>query len=263
MILEKNNKKLFYEDHGEGAQTLLFVHGWMGSSAVWREQISYFAKTNRVVTFDLTGYGQSNKPADLTYAPEVWLDDIDILIDHLNLNNPILIGWSMGGAIGMVYAITRPNVISKLVIVSSTPLLVAESEVFEPAIPPEAAEQLLGAMQQDFSSGARGFVEMMFPESDTEGFKDEFHAISQQTTASVALESVMAAGTADLRPMLNQIGVPTLILHGEADAVCSVGAGQALAEMIPNAQIYTFPGKGHAFFLTDAQAFNKRLEAFI
>jgi len=263
MFLKKAGEKLYYEEHGKGEPTLLFVHGWMANSSVWREQVPYFAKNRRVVTFDLTGYGQSAKPDDIAYTPDVWFDDIDALIGHLNIDKPILIGWSMGGAIGIGYTVTRPKALSKLVLVDSTPLLVAPPDVFEHATPPEAAEQLAGALQSDFSAGARGFVEMMFPEPDSEALKNEIHAITQQTTAPIALESVGNAGSADLRPMLNQVQVPTLILHGEADAVCSLGAGQFLSEMIPNAQIDTFSGKGHAPFLTDAQTFNERLAAFI
>jgi len=263
MFLEKAGKKLYYEVQGEGEQTLLFVHGWMASSAVWREQAPYFSKNNRVVTFDLTGYGKSGKPDGLAYTPDIWIDDLDALIEHLNLNKPILIGWSMGGAIGIAYAASRPEILSKLVLVGSTPLLIAPPDIFEHAIPPETAEQLAGALQSDFSAGARNFVEMMFPESDMEALKDEIHAITQQTTAPIALESVGNAGSTDLRPMLNQVKVPTLILHGEADAVCSLEAGQYLANMIPNTQIHTFSGKGHLPFLTDAKAFNERLAAFI
>ncbi|RLC12220.1 MAG: hypothetical protein DRI57_17945 [Deltaproteobacteria bacterium] len=263
MFLEKAGKKLYYEVQGEGEPTLLFVHGWMASSSVWCKQIPNFTESRRVVTFDLTGYGQSDKPDGLAYTPDVWFDDLDLLIEHLNLHKPILIGWSMGGAIGIGYAVTRPKALSKLVLVDSTPLLVAPPDVFEHATPPEAAEQLVEALQSDFNAGARSFVEMMFSEPDSDALKNEIHAITQQTTAPIALESVGNAGSADLRPMLDQVQVPTLILHGEADAVCSLGAGQCLSEMIPNTQIHTFPGKGHAPFLTDAQAFNERLAAFI
>ena len=115
MFLEKAGKKLYYEVQGKGEPTLLFVHGWMASSAVWREQVPYFAEKNRVVTFDLTGYGQSGKPDGLAYTPDVWLDDLDAVIEHLNLDKPILVGWSMGGAIGMAYSVSRPEALSKLV----------------------------------------------------------------------------------------------------------------------------------------------------
>ena len=263
MILEKAGKKLYFEVQGKGEPTLLFVHGLMASSAVWREQLSCFAQRYRVVTFDLTGYGQSAKPDSIAYTSDVWFDDLDVLIEHLNLHKPILIGWSMGGAIGIGYAVTRPKALSKLVLVDTTPLLVAPPDVFEYATPPEAAEQLGEALLNNFSVGARGFIEMMFPEHNSESLKDEIHAISQQTTAPIALESMGNLGYDDLRPMLDRIQVPTLILHGEADQCCLLGAGQFLADMIPNAQIHIFPGKGHAPFLTDALAFNERLAAFI
>ncbi|MDY7030273.1 MAG: alpha/beta hydrolase [Spirochaetota bacterium] len=263
MFLDKGEKQLYYEVQGDGEPALLFVHGWLGSGAVWREQVPYFSQKRRVVTFDLTGYGRSAKPKGLRYTPDVWFDDIDLLIEQNKLNKPVLIGWSMGGDIAIGYALSRPEALSKLVIVDSTPLLVAPPEVFEYGTPPEMAEQIAEAMQNDFSTGTRGFAEMLFPEPDSDGLKDEFHAITQQTTALIALDSIGNAGAVDLRPMLDQVQIPTLVLHGENDAVCPLGAGQCLYDMIPNARIHTFPGKGHAPFLTDAQAFNERLADFI
>ncbi len=261
MFLKRNNHKIFYEVHGEG-DPLLFVHGWMMNSSVWRNQINHFSKSHQVVAFDLTGYGQSDKP-EIKYNPDVWLDDIDAVIAHCNLVKPTLIGWSMGGAIGMGYALKRPEVLRSLVLVDSTPLLVAPPENFPYATPPDEAEQLLGAISTDYSSGARGFVELMLPEDDVENIMDELHSITQQTTGPIALESVLAAGTADLRPVLANISVPTVILHGEEDRVCKLGAGEYLANNIPNATFHTFPNKGHVPFLTDADNFNSILASNI
>jgi len=257
MIIERDGHNIYCEVYGEG-DPLVFVHGWMMSSAVWKNQIDHFAKSHQVIVFDLTGYGQSDKP-DITYNTDTWLADVDSVISHLNLTRPTYIGWSMGGSIGMEYSIKRPGILASLILVDCTPLLVAPPEVFPNATPPEMAEQLLGAINTDFSSGARGFVELMFPEDNVDDIKDELHAISQQTTGPIALESVMAAGTADLRPILADICVPTTLLHGEEDMVSRLEIGQYLAENIPNATLHTFPGKGHAPFLTDAENFNSKL----
>lgn len=263
MLLENRGRNLYYDVQGKGEKTLLFVHGWMGSSSVWREQVSYFSKNYRVVTFDLTGFGLSDKPDDIDYTPDVWFEDIDAIISHLNIDKPILIGWSMGGAIGIGYTVTRPAVLSKLVLVSTTPMLVAPNEVFEYALPPEVGEQISSALQSDFSEGARSLVDKMFPEPESDSLKTFVHSITQQTTASIAIDSVINAGSADLRPLLNQIKIPCLILHGEADEVCAIGTAQYLFKTLPDAKIDTFKEKGHCPFLTDAQAFNEALASFI
>ncbi len=257
MFLKQDNRKIYYEVYGEG-DPLLFVHGWMMNTTVWRKQIHHFAKNHQVVVFDLTGYGQSDKP-EIKYGPDIWMADIDAVIAQCNLKKPTFIGWSMGGALGMGYAVSRPDALGLLVLVDSTPLLVAPPENFQHATPPDEAEQLLGAISTDFSSGARGFVELMLPEDGVDNIKDELHAVTQQTTGPIALESIMAAGTADLRPVLANISVPTVVLHGEKDMVCKLGAGEYLASNIPDAAFYTFPNKGHVPFLTDAENFNSIL----
>lgn len=259
MILKRDSHNIYYEVSGQG-DPLLFVHGWMMSSAVWKKQIQHFAKTHQVIVFDLTGYGQSDKP-EIEYNPDVWMADIDAVIAHCNLDKPTFIGWSMGGSLGMGYAVSRPDALGSLVLVDSTPLLVAPPDVFQPGTPPEVAEQLLGAINSDFNSGARGFVELMLSEDNVDDIKEELHAITQQTTAKIALESIMSAGTADLRPILSDICVSTIVLHGEEDMVCNLGAGQHLAANIPDAKLHTFPGKGHVPFLTDAEKFNSILAA--
>lgn len=261
MFLNRNNRKIYYEVHGQGAP-LLFVHGWMMNTTVWKNQVDHFAKTHRVVIFDLTGYGQSEKP-DIKYDPGLWLDDIQAVIAHCNLDKPAFVGWSMGGSLGMGYAVSRPGTLGALVLVDTTPLLVAPPENFEHATPPDEAEQLLGAIDADFSSGARGFVELMLPEDGVDHIKDALHSVTQQTTGPIALESIMAAGTSDLRPVLSDINLPTMVMHGEADMVCKLGAGKYLADRIPHAGLVTFPGKGHVPFLTDAENFNTVLTSFL
>jgi pimeloyl-ACP methyl ester esterase len=261
MFLKKNGVNLFYSIKGTGDPALVFVHGWLGSHGVWKEQVAEFSQTHTVVSIDLRGFGESDKPEG-EYTLDVFAADLDFMIQELGLAKPILIGWSMGGAIGLVYATAHPDKISKLVLVGSTPLLIA-TEDYPHAIPGEAAEQLLEAMNTNFSTGARGFVELEFPEPGTEGLKDMAHAITQQTTLEVALNSIGPAAGRDLRPLLSQVKMPTLILSGGQDQVCLPAASQYMHEHISNSELHLFAGKGHLPFLTDTQAFNERLRGFI
>ena len=261
MYVERDGVKLFYDVQGDGDPTLLFVHGWMMSHEVWREQVPVFSQDHKVVSIGLRGFGQSDKP-DGEYTLELFADDIDFMVGELGLNKPVFIGWSMGASIGLLYATAHSERLSKLVLVDGTPLLIA-SEDFNHAIPPEAGEQLVGALQADFTGGARAFVDLMFPEPGIDELKNWVHGITQQTKQAIALNTIANVGGRDLRVLLKQISLPTLILYGEQDQVCLPGASRYMHEQIQNSDIYEFPGKGHVPFLTDSEEFNKRLRAFL
>lgn len=261
MFLERDGVRHWYDVQGQGEQTLLFVHGWLMSHELWREQVAAFSRTHRVVSYDLRGFGRSDKPEG-DYSLELFVDDLDHLVRTLQLERPVLVGWSMGASIGLAYAAAHPDRLSKLVLVDGTPLLVA-SDDFAHAIPGAAADQLLGAIQADFAGGTRAFVELMFPEPDSGALKDWVHGITQQTTAAVALNSIGLIGGRDLRPLLDQVRIPTLVVCGDQDQVCLPSASQFMQRQIAQAEIQMFAGKGHAPFLTDVEAFNAQLRAFV
>lgn len=261
MFLNRDGVKLYYEVHGSGEPTLLFVHGWTMSHEVWREQVAVFSKTHRVVTIDLRGFGQSDKPEG-DYTLELFADDVDFVIRGLKLEKPVYIGWSMGVSIGLVYAAAHPGSLSKLVLVDGTPMLIASGD-FTDAVPPAMAQQLLGALQTDYAAGTQAFVGIVLPEPDTEALKAWVHGITLQTTPPIALNSIGNAGARDLRPLLSQIRTPTLIVYGDQDQLCLPAASRYMHAQIGGAEIHEFAGKGHAPFLTDRQAFNERLRSFI
>ena len=261
MFLERDGVQLYYDVQGEGEPALLFVHGWMMSSELWREQVAAFGKTHKVVRFDLRGFGQSSKPAG-EYTLETFADDLDFVIGKLRLKKPVLIGWSMGVSIAAIYATAHPEKLSRLALVDGTPMLVAGGD-WTHGIPSEAANQLLGVMQGDYAAGARAFVDLMFPEPGTDDLKNWAHGITQQTTAAVALNSIGHAGGRDLRPLFSQIKLPTLVLYGDRDQVCLPGASRYLHAQIAGSEIHEFLGAGHAPFLTDTMEFNRRLQAFV
>lgn len=261
MFLNRDGVQLFYDVHGTGEPTLLFVHGWMMNHEVWREQVAAFGKTNRVVTVGLRGFGQSDKPAG-EYTLDLFADDLDFVVRELKLDKPVVVGWSMGVSIALVYAAKHPERVSKLALVDGTPMLVAAGDWVH-AIPPEAANGLLGAMQADFAAGTRGFVELMFPEAGADELKNWIHGITQQTTAAVALNSIGNAAGRDLRPEVKRVAHPTLIMCGDQDHVCLPEASRYMHSQIAGSELHEFAGKGHAPFLTDAEAFNVRLQSFV
>jgi len=105
---------IYYQIKGNGDFTLIFVHGWSGTSAVWDDQVEYFKKYCKVVALDLPGFGQSGQNRD-DWTIENYGKDIHTLIDKLNLENVVLVGSSMGGLAILSAARTNSDHIKGLV----------------------------------------------------------------------------------------------------------------------------------------------------
>ncbi len=112
------------------AATLLFVHGWQGSSAVWEPLRSLLAGRFRTLTVDLRGMGASNG-APGPYTVERFAADLGDLVDALGLDPVVAIGHSMGGAIVQRFAVDRPEAVLGLVLIASVP---ARALAFPPAL---------------------------------------------------------------------------------------------------------------------------------
>ncbi|MBR1234090.1 alpha/beta fold hydrolase [Bradyrhizobium sp. AUGA SZCCT0182] len=104
--------RLHVESEGHGDTPIVFLHGIMMSGAVFKRQVSALSADYRVVTVDLRGFGQSDKP-ETGYSGENFVADLKCVIDHLNLTRPIIAGWSMGGAIALAFAATFPGIASR------------------------------------------------------------------------------------------------------------------------------------------------------
>lgn len=97
-----------YEDNGLGDTTLLLVHGWGINKEYWAEQVKYFSGEYRVVTVDLPGFGQSGKNRK-NWSVEEYGKDLTSVIKKLDLENVIIVGHSMSGAIVLETALKNPD----------------------------------------------------------------------------------------------------------------------------------------------------------
>jgi len=107
---------------GHGPTKLLFIHGWMTSGATWAPLLDFLDWTRyTAVVPDLRGTGHSDKP-DEGYSLVRFSKDIEVIIDRLGWTNIVLIGHSMGGAIGQLVAQRRPDALERLVLMAPVPL---------------------------------------------------------------------------------------------------------------------------------------------
>jgi len=109
----------------------------------------------------------------------------------------------------------------------------------------------------------RTFIRLLYPESGTEYLKELTFKVCQKTTKEIAINFLGNFYKDDLRPLLEKINTPTLIINGEDDRVTMLEGAKYMHENIPGSKMYIFKGKGHCPSITAADKFNKILEEFI
>ena len=260
----RRNETLWYEDSGAG-MPLVFLHGWCMSSAVWGAQFRGCQDSFRVIAPDLRGHGRSRAvSAGLDF--ESFASDLVDLLRQLDLSRVILVGWSMGAQVALQAYRDLSDRLAGLVLVSATPCFTATDGFCHGLARNEVSGMRL-KVDRNLRRALDGFYSRMFAEGELEGHPaaDEI----RRTLASIhppqsdaAREAIDALASADMRPLLAEIRVPALIMHGDHDRICLPGASRYLAAAIRGAGQYPFVGCGHAPFMTRPQQFNDEISRF-
>jgi pimeloyl-ACP methyl ester carboxylesterase len=240
MFLDVNGVRLHALDFGDGPRTLVAVGGWTGSWEVWEEPVAQLtARGWRCVAYDHRGAGESPvDPARITVGGMV--DDVVGVLDVLGVERCVLAGESQGGAIAQ-YAVARsPHRFEGLVL--AAPARTGRSE---------RRGGFADACRADYPAAVEGFVRACFPEPDSDHVKRWasnilLRAEPEQAARIVEMWHDEAVSDVDLR----QIAVPTLILHGTADAIVPIEGSRQLAELLPDAELVEFEGSGHVPTMT-------------
>jgi pimeloyl-ACP methyl ester carboxylesterase len=193
-----NGIKLYYETHGTG-RPLVLLHGGLMSGETFGPVLSDLARNHQVIVPDLQGHGRTadiDRPIDI----KLMADDIAALIDHLGLDKPDLVGYSLGGGVAFFTAVKHPDKVGKLVIVSAN--------IRRDAIPPEMLAQ-----QGQVSAAAVEFMK------DTPMYQLYNRVAPQPENFGQLLDKVGAsmAKDFDYSNELRNIKVPTLIVAADAD----------------------------------------------
>jgi pimeloyl-ACP methyl ester carboxylesterase len=264
MVLDKNGVKLAYYVYGEGQPTLVFLVAWVWTAEFWQPQVNYFSQNFKMVTIDMRGTGDSDKPAD-DYTLDLYADDLNSIIEELHEKNIVLVGESIGASIAIEYVTKYPGKVSKLVLVGGTPKFMATDD-FPYGLPLEATQPFLSGLSQSYSTVFGAFVETIFPEPGTNYVREWGFKMSQKTPPEIAANSLSNLGLADLRPLLRKIDIPTLILHGEKDTNVFTNVSEGakyMHENIQGSKNYLFEGIGHFPSITAAEKFNRILKEFV
>lgn len=254
--LHLNGIDLYYEINGQGPP-LLFIHGLGSSSKDWQEQTSFFANNYKVITVDVRGHGQSDKPEG-PYSIQLFAEDIAVFIQALDVAPVHMVGISMGGMIAFQLAVSRPELIQSMTIVNSGPEMFAHS--FKDRI--QVFQRLI--LFRLFSMEKIGEVisRKLFPKDN----QHELRSMMIERWATNDKRAYMASFKAivgwSVKEHIESIHCPTLAIAADEDYT-PIATKEAYVSKMPNAQLVIIKDSRHATPLDQTEEFNKILAAFI
>lgn len=264
------NVKVHVEDTGGSGRPVVLIHGWPLSGASWEAQVPALAATGRrVIRYDRRGFGQSDKP--LTgYGYDTLADDLDGVLTELDLHDVSLVGFSMGGGEVARYISRHGEDRLRSVVFAAAvpPYLMQSDDNPEGPLTKELADEMTEGLTKDRDGFFDQFMTEFFSADGelkvTEAQRQEAIALCRQSDQKAALACMESFGTTDFREDLTKVTVPTLVLHGSADAVVPFeGSGKRTHEAIAQSNLVVINGAPHGVNVSHAGEFNESLVTFL
>lgn len=254
--IQSNGINLYYEIHGAG-QPLLFIHGLGSSTRDWEFQVAEFSKSYKVITFDLRGHGQSDKPAG-PYSMSMFAADIVGGLKALGILSAHVVGLSLGGMVAFQMAVDAPSAFKSITIVNSAPELVVRT--FKERL---MVWQRLGIVK---ALGMRRMGEFlskrMFVKPEQEGIRKIFVERWAENDQRAYLNAMRAIVGWSVSARLGSIRCPTLVVAAERDYT-PIAVKEAYTAKLPNAQLVVIPESRHATPVEYPQEFNAVVQKFL
>jgi len=262
--------RLHIEDSGGSGRPVVLIHGWPLSAQAWEPQVPVLQAAGfRVVAYDRRGFGRSDKP-EFGYSYDTLADDLQRVMDHCGLQDVTLVGFSMGGGeVARYIARHGQSRLHSVVFASAVPpFLLQSADNPDGPLTAEKAQEMKKALELDRNSFFDQFTRDFFSANGTlkvtESQRGDAIALCQQSAQYAASACMDSFGNTDFRDDLKLVNVPTLVIHGEADAIVPFeGSGQRTHQAVAHSKLVLVSGAPHGLNVSHAQAFNDALLSFL
>jgi pimeloyl-ACP methyl ester carboxylesterase len=240
---------------------IVFIHGFSQSHLSWIKQVtSDLAKEFHMVTYDLRGHGNSDKP----FEPEryrdskAWADELQAVMDATGLRRPVLAGWSYGGRIMADYL--KIHGTARLAGLN----YVDAGQKSDPSFAGPNLKRLAPMTSEDLATNitaTRAFLRDCFSKQPTPEEFETMLSFNMMVPPKVRLG--LSGRSLEIDDILKSLKLPVLVTHGSEDKNSNLIAAEYTAKMIPGAKLSVYQGVGHSPFFEDAPRFNAELAAFV
>lgn len=249
-FVHHDGEALYWESVGDGAP-LVLCHGAGGNHAVWFQQVPFFARHRRVITWDHRGFGRSSDRAGAS-GPAAAVGDLEAILAELSVDVCDLVGQSMGGWTALGFALRHPGRVRTLTL-ADTPGGIASPELA--ALARRLRSAGASALAPPVVLGHHPALDPSFAERDPARayLYQLLGGFGEPDLARVAprlLETTVASGD------LAGLRVPVLFVVGAHDALFPPALLRAAAACVPGARVVEIPGAGHSPYFERPEAWN-------
>jgi non-heme chloroperoxidase len=264
-----DDHNLKVRDSGGDGRPVVLIHGWPLSGESWSENTGALQEAGfRTVVYDRRGFGDSD-PGD-SYDYDALAGDVDNIIKDLELDDVSLVGFSMGGGeVARYLAKYGSDKIHSVVFAGAVPPYLKKSDDNpDGPLDDDTATQFRTSLEEDRDAFFEEFTTNFFSADGELKVSDEQResalALCKKSDEKAALGCMDAWATTDFRGDLDKVDVPTLVIHGDSDAIVPFeGSGKRTHEAIDGSELVVVEGAPHGFNVSHAQEFNDALVAFL
>jgi pimeloyl-ACP methyl ester carboxylesterase len=245
------------ERYGDRGPWVALCHGFGGSARNFRAQARALSDRFRFVLYDARGHARSERPKDATsYRPEAFVADLERVLDSAGASQAIVGGLSMGAGVALRFALAHPERVTGLALASfprsaddpsHRPWALSFADALERDGLEAAGEAHVWGGRARFDPSAAALVRIGFIEQAP-------HALAHTLRQLIALQPSVAS----LAPMLAKLELPALLVAGSEDQA-ALASSEALAAVLPRAELVIVQGGGHLINLTNPVEFNEAL----
>ena len=262
--------RLHVEDSGGTGRPVVLIHGWPLSAEAWQAQVGPLSEAGyRVIAYDRRGFGRSEKPAD-GFDYDTLAADLAGILEERDLRDVTLVGFSMGGGEVARYVANHGEERLRSVVFAAAvpPCLMKSEDNPDGPLTPEKAKEKEAAFKADREAYFEDFTRNFFSANDvlkvSEAQRQDAIAICRQADPAAALGCMQAFATTDFRADLAKVTVPTLVLHGDSDAVVPFeGSGKRTHAAIAGSELVLLRDAPHGCNVSHADEFNAALLKFL
>lgn len=256
---------LFYRDWGRG-KPVVFLSSWSLNSDSWAYQMLALTEHGyRCIAYDRRGHGWSSDPG-AGFDFDRLADDLATLLDTLDLRDVTLVGHSMScGEIIRYLSRHGSHRVSRTVLVGTATPALSRSDDNPDGIDPAVFEAFRSdCLMRDFPKWLEDNIRPFMTADSSADMMGWVKSMALQASMKALLDCHRATTSTDFRRELQEIAVPTLLIHGDLDVSSPLDiTGRKTAELMPNATLTVYEGAPHGLFLTHMDRFNRDLLTFL
>jgi 3-oxoadipate enol-lactonase len=255
-----NGCTICYDDYGNGEVPIIFIHGFPFDKTSWQPQIDFFKNTNRVITYDIRGFGKSISE-DGVVSIALFANDLIQFMNALKIEKAIVCGLSMGGYI-LLNALNHYPERFVAIILCDTQCIADSDEVKE-----KRTKTIASIKTDGLTEFANSFTQNIFSKETIDTKNELVERIKNMilnTNSNAIIKGINAlANRQEMCSTLNKIVIPTLIICGKEDAVTPLAQSEFLHQSIKNSKTLIIFKAGHLSNLEQPELFNNTLSKFL